>query len=166
MQAPGRACAGGPTRCSWRHRCVQAMAVKVQTSPHSVFAKRYLVTRPGTVFCSWKPLLSDHQTQELEQLLHTIYGASFFIHFIWHFIGKGYNSYFSLVGGVPMKLQIFSFTWWIFMTQAIWTRQNLLLFLSFPYYPSCAQCYMWCANNILTEYSEFCFILKWELDNI
>lgn len=165
MQALGRACAGVPTRCSWRHGCVQAMAISATLSTF-IFAKRYLITIPGTVFCCWKPLVSDHQTRDLKHLLHTIYVASFFIHLIWHFIGKGCNSYFSLVGGVPVKLRIFLFRWWIFMTQAIWTRQTLMPFLYFPYYPNCAQCCMWCANNILTEYSEFSFILKWKLDNV
>lgn len=72
-------------------------------SPHAVFAKRYLITRPRAAFCCWTPLVPVHLIQSGKELLRTIYIASFSIHFIWRFIGKGCNSYFSLVGGVAMK---------------------------------------------------------------
>lgn len=133
MRKTWKTCARVPTRCSWRCGCVR-QCQSMPHSPHSVFAKKYFITRPGTVFCCWKPLVCDHQTQDLKLLLHTIYVASFFIHLIWHFIGKDCNSYFSLVGGVPIKLHIFSFRWWILMTQAIWTKikkQTLLPFFPF-----------------------------------
>lgn len=72
-------------------------------SPHSVFAKRYLITRPRAPFCCWRPHFCPLNSQRGKQPLCTIYIAAFSNNFIWHFIGKGRNSFFSLVGGVAMK---------------------------------------------------------------
>lgn len=109
-------------------------------SPHSVFAKRSLITRHGTMFCCWRPLVSDHQTRDLKQLLHTIYVDSFLS--IWHVIGKGCNSYFSLVGGVPMKTPDLLIYMMNIHDSSNLNQADLLPFLSLPYYSSCAECYM------------------------
>ena len=136
-------------------------------APHSVFAKRYSVTRPRAAFCCWRLLVSVHNSQSGKQLLCTIYIALSSIHFIWHFFGKAYNSYFWLVE-LLWKLQVFSFWWWIFVTQATCTRQTLLPSLSLPYYSSssCAECYIWYANNILFLFkmkTGQCLCLSWKV---
>lgn len=155
--APGKVHVGVPTWCSGAHSTCAGSGSESPDhahSLHSVFAKRCLITRPRA-FCCWKTFVSVHWIQHGKHNLIASHSISFGI-----VLAKAVTVISVWWVELLWKLQVYAFCWWIFMTQAICTRQTSWPFLSLPCYSSSswAEWYIWCANNTL--------ILKWKLDNV